>query len=294
MNCCHRLRHSLHTARQQLSVKKQLYTNQHYPQRPVPRPLTFTQSDMAEKVKPEPGTVTGPFDVPDDTTDVTFLIEDKKIYFNRVVLVMASPAFKQAFSACDHKSKGEKLIPLPGKKYVDMVAFLKQIHPAHCAEPITDETLPEILLLADEYEVASVRQKCEEYINTQIRLDVCQPMSDYRVLFYLTVAEKHSFQMLRQQLVGIGARRPSAAVQQSGNYNLVPSTAVRDLMAMRCAYLENFINCVQAKLQNYNVIKIPEADREAGCTCDYNEYCRWCIGPKVMKDIQEVFTICPR
>nr|KAG5712572.1 hypothetical protein BaRGS_011546 [Batillaria attramentaria] len=155
---------------------------------------------ITEKVKAEPGTVTGPFDVPDDTTDVTFLIEDKKIYFNRVVLVMASPAFKQAFSACDHKSKGEKLIPLPGKKYVDMVAFLKQIHPAHCAEPITDETLPEILLLADEYEVASVRQKCEEYINTQIRLDVCQPMSDYRVLFYLTVAEKHSFQMLRQQL----------------------------------------------------------------------------------------------
>ncbi|KAK7505033.1 hypothetical protein BaRGS_00003603 [Batillaria attramentaria] len=121
----------------------------------------------------------GPFETPDDTTDVIFIVEQKKLYFNKVLLGMCSPVFKRMFTA-DFKEKSEKEIPLPGKKHEDMVAFLQQIHPLHCGEPITDTNISQILPLADEYDVDSIRKKCEQYIGVQVQLNAAHKLSNDR------------------------------------------------------------------------------------------------------------------
>jgi hypothetical protein len=73
-----------------------------------------------------------PFQKPNQWTDVTFIVEGKKIHFNRVVLSMCSPVFNAMFTA-DLAEKYKDSVKLPGKKYAQIVEFFKHIHPIHAA-----------------------------------------------------------------------------------------------------------------------------------------------------------------
>ncbi|KAK7505154.1 hypothetical protein BaRGS_00003724 [Batillaria attramentaria] len=249
---------------------------------------------MAGKLETEdPG---GPFETPDDTTDVIFIVEQKKLYFNKMLLGMCSPVFKRMFTA-DFKEKSGKEIPLPEKKYGDMVAFLQQIHPLHCGEPITDTNISQILPLADEYDVDSIRKRCEQYIGVQVQLNASSPLSDDRLLFYLLMVEKYKLPQHRQGLLQIGVKRKATDLQQSQYFSLVPSTATRDLLLKRCANLECFADKTVQKLRKYNVQQLNEPDHQGGCVCrrfnDPERFCRTCIVGKVIQDITAVFSQIP-
>ncbi|KAK7505024.1 hypothetical protein BaRGS_00003594 [Batillaria attramentaria] len=109
-----------------------------------------------------------PFGTPDDTTDVIFLIEERKLYFNKAILMMCSPVFKSMFTA-NFKEKEAKEIELPEKKYDDVVAFFEQMHPVYSHQtPVTETSFGQILPLADEYQAEHVLHKCSEYLESQI------------------------------------------------------------------------------------------------------------------------------
>ena len=76
------------------------------------------------------------FETRESTTDVTFVVEDKHLYFCRALQVVSSPVFARMFSA-DFKEKESETIPLPGKSYADFVTFLMQLHPAHSWLPLS-------------------------------------------------------------------------------------------------------------------------------------------------------------
>ena len=60
--------------------------------------------------------------------DISFNVEDKVVYGNKAVLCMSSPVFKTMLEG-RFKEANMKDIPLPGKKYEDMLAFMKIVHP---------------------------------------------------------------------------------------------------------------------------------------------------------------------
>ena len=60
--------------------------------------------------------------------DISFEVEDKVVYGNKAVLCMSSRVFKTMLEG-RFKEANMKHIPLPGKKYEDIIEFMKIIHP---------------------------------------------------------------------------------------------------------------------------------------------------------------------
>ena len=67
---------------------------------------------------------------PDDLSDITFLVEEKKIHFNKTILSAISPVFNRMFNS-DFVEKNLSEIPLPGKSYRDIVVLFNHVHPSY-------------------------------------------------------------------------------------------------------------------------------------------------------------------
>jgi hypothetical protein len=77
------------------------------------------------------------FETKDDLSDITLIVEDKKLYVHKTMLGYSSPVFRQMFTA-DLKEKNAEEVPLPGKKYQAFVNFLHQIYPGPMASTPID------------------------------------------------------------------------------------------------------------------------------------------------------------
>ena len=63
-----------------------------------------------------------------DLGDVTFIVEEKKIYANKGVLMMTSDVFRTIFTS-EFAEKKLTEIPLPGKKFDDFLQLMQILHP---------------------------------------------------------------------------------------------------------------------------------------------------------------------
>nr|KAG5710242.1 hypothetical protein BaRGS_008958 [Batillaria attramentaria] len=100
------------------------------------------------------------------------VVEGKKLHVHKMILATSSPVFKAMFfpeSSTEFKEKNATELPLPGKNYDDVVNFLLQLYPRHNSAPITDKTLEGVVALADEYQVDHLLDKCELFIETQLK-----------------------------------------------------------------------------------------------------------------------------
>ncbi|KAK3581885.1 hypothetical protein CHS0354_003192, partial [Potamilus streckersoni] len=61
-------------------------------------------------------------------TDFQLKVESKDLYVPKSYLVLLSPVFRLMFES-DFKEKGLDVLPLPGKKYEDVLTFLQCTHP---------------------------------------------------------------------------------------------------------------------------------------------------------------------
>ena len=79
---------------------------------------------MAEEVKKNEIDFTKPWGY----ADITFLVEDKRIYANKMILSMWSPVFEAMFHD-NFKEKNAREVELPGKKFEDIMEMMKVLHP---------------------------------------------------------------------------------------------------------------------------------------------------------------------
>ncbi|KAJ8311531.1 hypothetical protein KUTeg_010886 [Tegillarca granosa] len=96
-------------------------------------------------------------------SDVALVVEGKKLFVNKATLAIASPVFNTMFYS-DFKEKDAKEIPLPDKKYEDMVAFLKRIYPNSCCRKVDITT--QVLPLLHEYDCKRQMLECEQFLTT--------------------------------------------------------------------------------------------------------------------------------
>ena len=68
------------------------------------------------------------FTEPWDHSDITFIVEDQKVYANKMILSMSSPVMKAMFES-DFKEKDAKEIELPGKEKRPFLNLMKAVHP---------------------------------------------------------------------------------------------------------------------------------------------------------------------
>lgn len=98
--------------------------------------------------------------------DVTFIVEEKRLYASKAVLAISSPVFESMFGTY-FKEKTVKEVPLPGKKTEDFLEFLNCLYPAS-ERSVTLENVFQVLPLTDEYQVESLRIKCKEVLMKSI------------------------------------------------------------------------------------------------------------------------------
>ncbi|XP_062574911.1 uncharacterized protein LOC134236776 [Saccostrea cucullata] len=122
-------------------------------------------------------------------TDVTLVVEDKKIHVNKAVLSHHSPVFNAMFSG-NFKESTSREITLDNKKAKDVVEFLRCFYP-NMRQPITEQNVLQILPLAHEYQ-SPVVDDCEKFM-----ADLCRPGTGLTVtslLDYIIAAEKYDLQ----------------------------------------------------------------------------------------------------
>ena len=76
-----------------------------------------------------------PFYLPHCESDVTLVVEDKKLHVHKAVLSLHSPVFGAMFTA-NFAEKDFKEIELPGKKYDVMLQFLLMMYTVHSVKAI--------------------------------------------------------------------------------------------------------------------------------------------------------------
>ena len=70
------------------------------------------------------------FTKPWDHSDITFIVEDQKVYANKMILAMSSPVIKTMFES-DFKEKNDSEIKLPEKKLSTFFALMQAVHPPY-------------------------------------------------------------------------------------------------------------------------------------------------------------------
>ena len=61
-------------------------------------------------------------------SDITFVVDERKVFANKVVLTLWSPVFEAMFQH-DFKEKGSAQIELPGKSFDGMMELMRVLHP---------------------------------------------------------------------------------------------------------------------------------------------------------------------
>ncbi|XP_062602956.1 uncharacterized protein LOC134264706 [Saccostrea cucullata] len=118
-------------------------------------------------------------------TDITLVIEDKKIHINKGVLSRHSPVFEALFSGST-----EREITLENKKAKDFVAFLGCFYP-NMKKQITEQNVLQILPLAHEYQ-SSVVTDCEKFMQSMCNQG--QNLTVTTFLDFILAAEKYDLQ----------------------------------------------------------------------------------------------------
>ncbi|XP_067667532.1 BTB and MATH domain-containing protein 36-like [Haliotis asinina] len=121
-----------------------------------------------------------PFSSPSSETDLVLLVEGKKLHVSKLVLSLVSPVFKTMLEG-DYKEKHTSEISFPEKKFDDMLQFLLCVYPS-TVKSVTIRNLDCVLALADEYCVESLKQRCEEFVLSQLHHSDARISNPHNVL----------------------------------------------------------------------------------------------------------------
>ena len=127
------------------------------------------------------------FSEPWEQSDVILLVEEQEFHVHRLILSMSSPVFSRMF-ASDFKEKNAEEIPLPEKKADEIREMLLVIYPTSW-KALNERNCYFLLALAQEYQMAKLTQKCEDYL-----VEAVTKKQGVRVLETLVVAQSYSLE----------------------------------------------------------------------------------------------------
>ena len=70
------------------------------------------------------------FTKPWNGADIVFVVDDKKVYANKIILSMSSPVFRAMFEG-NFQEKGKGEISLPNKPFLPFVGLMEMLHPPY-------------------------------------------------------------------------------------------------------------------------------------------------------------------
>lgn len=165
------------------------------------------------------------FKSPWNYSDIQFLVEKKTIYANKMILSLWSPVFAAMFGG-DFKEKDAKQIPLPGKKFNDMLALVEVIHPPN--KELSDDNVYTILPLVQEYQMSIVQERIEEYLLSQ---SSC-------IKNYLTSIE-FNLEKLKESNLSYLKRCPVSRLKHQSEWEQLDPSLINELLIEKCDKFES-------------------------------------------------------
>ncbi|XP_062605187.1 kelch-like protein 15 [Saccostrea cucullata] len=112
-----------------------------------------------------------------ELTDLTLVVEEKKLHVIKAVLMDASPVFRKMFTD-DFKEKNAAEVHLPGKEYSIFVLFLRCIFPREHVT-LSERSIEDLLPLAHEYDVKCILRECETWLLTELEFKKAKVENHY-------------------------------------------------------------------------------------------------------------------
>lgn len=131
-------------------------------------------------------------------SDVVLVVEDQKFHVHRFVLALWSPVFKMMFTS-EFREKRLCEIPLPDKKASEIKKLLLIIYPTVSEkgwESVTNDNCYFLFKLADEYQMDTIKQRCEDFLVKKVTSAVGNAF-----LNELRFAQSHKSEKLVQTIV---------------------------------------------------------------------------------------------
>lgn len=226
-----------------------------------------------------------PFAAAGDGTDIVFVVGGEELHFSTAILSICSPVFKAKFTSRECNGKCVRSEELRGKKYDDVVAFFKQMHPLYCKlTPITDEILIQIVPLAMEYRAKSVLGACEAYIGSQLSENI----SPMRLTTYLLLCHRYKLRQNRAQVVELCVKTKSSQLLDTPCFQDLPRKLRLEIMVQRCERLEKFMQDeVQVTVDRLKGMK-KNGRRCMGLKCSLCEVCLMKKVPDIIKSLEPI------
>ncbi|KAL3881413.1 hypothetical protein ACJMK2_027858 [Sinanodonta woodiana] len=99
-------------------------------------------------------------------TDLQLDVEGRTLYVSKSFLATISPVFRLMFES-DFKEKNVDVLPLPGKKYEDVVTFLQCVNPG-VLQKVNYAIIHGVITLAREYQVQRLLEDCKKCLQNEL------------------------------------------------------------------------------------------------------------------------------
>lgn len=127
----------------------------------------------------------------DDTfKDVKFVVEGQSIMAHKSVLAHHSEVFRSMLTL-DTKERNEGIIEITDTDASSFKAFIKYLYTNEIDS--IHSLADDLIILADKYDVVSLRRECENYL--------CQTINETNVFSLLVTADLHNYQMLKKHAI---------------------------------------------------------------------------------------------
>ena len=171
------------------------------------------------------------FSEPWEQSDVILLVEEQEFHVHRLILSMSSPVFSRMF-ASDFKEKNAEEIPLPGKKADEIWEMLLVIYPTSW-KPVNESNCYFLLALAEEYQMAKLTQKSEDYL-----LEAVKKKQGVHVLKTLVVAQSYSLEKLLAECISQTQSLSLKEVKRHKMYEQIEPLSQRKMIELQMQKVE--------------------------------------------------------
>jgi len=155
----------------------------------------------------EDDTIENPFNIANELSNLTLIVEDTELHINASVLKFYAPHLWKIISK--DLSEDEKIVELKDKKAIDIINLLRFFNPVE-ETPLKDSSdFCSLYELCDEYQINWLKNKITNYIITRFT-EICPSkdstenfssisVHDEMVIYFLYLAEQYNIEVLKEK-----------------------------------------------------------------------------------------------
>ncbi|CAF1412469.1 unnamed protein product [Adineta ricciae] len=181
------------------------------------------------------------FTTADEISDVTLIVEEKKIFAHKSILAKVSPVFGRMLFSSGFRESRTSEINLPGKQYLHIVELLKCVYP-NILKPIDNVNATYLLPLSDEYSILILRKNIERFLISSTTNIASYKYGDNQTRLFdlLALAQLYRLNKLEEHI----------CEQLTSHFDMGQWNKPELPIKLRCHLLELFVQKQQAKLKD--------------------------------------------